>query len=62
MPGRKRPAASSRAVAAPRAVRKNPLRVAGDPVPVIGTYSGASGAVATVRLRTAYTPREISSV
>jgi integrase/recombinase XerD len=57
VPLSRKPAASSRAVAAPRAVRKNPLRVAGDPLPVIG--SSASAVAAPVRLRTAYTPREM---
>jgi hypothetical protein len=40
----RKPAASSRSLAVPRAVRKNPLRVAGDPVPVIGVAAPARSA------------------
>jgi integrase/recombinase XerD len=58
MPARKRSAASPRGAAGVGAAlaRKNPLRVAGDPVPVVGS---AAAVAAPVRLRTAYTPREM---
>ena len=41
----------------PAGVRKNPLRVVGDPVPVVGPASLPVAAVPP--LRTVYTPREM---
>lgn len=57
MPARKRTVSRSAAGGGDGLPRKNPLRVAGDPVPVIGASEAA--VVAPVRLRTAYTPREM---